>query len=119
MDMKKWLQEMLESPTKKAMPILSFPSASLLGMSVAELLSSAENQAAGIAAVAFPFLLLYLLHKDLEIFNIIQGSCNNSRIISCHIYHFLSFTFYIYYIIFFYKNQRSLTALDSEAFILF
>jgi uroporphyrinogen decarboxylase len=52
MDMKKWLQEMLESPTKKAMPILSFPSASLLGMSVAELLSTAENQAAGIAAVA-------------------------------------------------------------------
>ena len=50
MNMKQWLQEMLEAPAKKAMPILSFPSASLLGMSVAELLSTAENQAAGIAA---------------------------------------------------------------------
>ncbi len=52
MDMKKWLQDVLEAPEKKALPILSFPSASLLGMTVAELLSSAENQAAGIAAVA-------------------------------------------------------------------
>ena len=52
MDMKKWLQDLHDAPVKKAMPILSFPSAKLLGMSVAELISTAENQAAGMAAIA-------------------------------------------------------------------
>ncbi len=52
MDMKKWLQDVLDAPVKKALPILSFPSASLLGMNVAELISSAENLAAGMEAVA-------------------------------------------------------------------
>lgn len=50
--MKKWLDEVKAMPEKIPMPILSFPSASLLGVSVKELLSSAEMQAKGMKAVA-------------------------------------------------------------------
>ena len=52
MNMKDWLAGVKAAPRKKAMPILSFPSIQLLGISVTELISSAQNQAAGMKAVA-------------------------------------------------------------------
>lgn len=51
-DMKAWLSDMLNAETKKAMPVLSFPGASLLGIDVKELIFSADNQAKAMAAVA-------------------------------------------------------------------
>ena len=50
MDVKSWIRETLAS--RRPMPILSFPSAQLLGCSVRELTHSAELQARGIALVA-------------------------------------------------------------------
>ncbi len=51
-DMKAWLSDMLHAETKKAMPVLSFPGASLLGIDVKELIFSSDNQAKAMAAVA-------------------------------------------------------------------
>ena len=51
-NMKAWLSDMLNAKTKKAMPVLSFPGASLLGIDVKELIFSADNQANAMAAVA-------------------------------------------------------------------
>lgn len=51
-DMRKWLEELRCAEVKRAMPILSFPGAQLLGIDVKELIFSAENQAAAMAAVA-------------------------------------------------------------------
>lgn len=51
-NMKKWLEDMRLSPTKKALPILSFPAVQLLGISVSELISDSEKQAKGMAMVA-------------------------------------------------------------------
>ena len=45
MNMKLWLEELKTNPCKKAMPILSFPAVSLLGITVKELISSSELQA--------------------------------------------------------------------------
>jgi uroporphyrinogen decarboxylase len=50
--MKKWIEELLSAESKKPLPILSFPSVSLLGISVKELISSSELQAKGMKAVA-------------------------------------------------------------------
>lgn len=52
MNMKNWLNEMLTAEKKTAMPILSFPSISLLDVTVKELISSPEFQAKGMKAVA-------------------------------------------------------------------
>lgn len=52
MDMKKWLDELRAPGRKRAMPILSFPSTSLLGITVRELISSSELQAKGMKAIA-------------------------------------------------------------------
>ncbi len=52
MDMKEWLKSQIGSFPKKAMPILSFPSISLLGISVEELISDSSRQAEGMIAVA-------------------------------------------------------------------
>ncbi|MBQ7045890.1 MAG: uroporphyrinogen decarboxylase family protein [Clostridia bacterium] len=52
MNMKKWLEDVINSPSKKSMPILSFPCASLLGVSVRELVSSSELQAQGMKLIA-------------------------------------------------------------------
>lgn len=52
MNSRTWLKNLREAEIKKAMPILSFPAASLLGLSVKELIFSAENQAAAMCAVA-------------------------------------------------------------------
>lgn len=52
MNMKAWLDTMLTSPRKKAMPILSFPCVSLMGVTVAELIKSPRLTAQGMARVA-------------------------------------------------------------------
>ncbi len=51
-NMKKWLDDIRESSIKKAMPILSFPSVQLLGVSVKELISDSDMQAKGMKLVA-------------------------------------------------------------------
>ncbi len=52
MDMKNWVKEIIFSKKKKAMPILSFPSTSLMGIEVKELINSSELQAKGMTLVA-------------------------------------------------------------------
>ncbi|MBO5219521.1 MAG: hypothetical protein J6C52_08830 [Clostridia bacterium] len=49
-DMRRWLDELRLSEKKKALPILSFPSASLLGDTVRELIADGEMQARGMRA---------------------------------------------------------------------
>jgi len=50
--MKQWVSGVIQSPKKKAMPILSFPAVQLLGISVRELISDGETQAKAMKAVA-------------------------------------------------------------------
>lgn len=50
--MKTWIEGLKSEQNKKPMPLLSFPSVSLLGVSVRELISSSELQARGMQAVA-------------------------------------------------------------------
>ena len=38
-NMKDWLKECIESPVKKAMPVLSFPGTQLIGHTVEEMVS--------------------------------------------------------------------------------
>lgn len=52
MNMDQWLQQMRTAGPKKAMPILSFPAVTLMGVSVRELIASSELQAAGMQKVA-------------------------------------------------------------------
>ncbi|MHB8062094.1 MAG: uroporphyrinogen decarboxylase family protein [Ruminiclostridium sp.] len=52
LNMKNWLKEMLEADVKKAMPVLSFPSISLMGISVVELISNNDKQATGMKLIA-------------------------------------------------------------------
>jgi uroporphyrinogen decarboxylase len=52
MNAKLWLDQLREAPRKKALPILSFPSVSLMGITVRELIESAELQAKGMKAIA-------------------------------------------------------------------
>lgn len=52
MNMNKWLQDMMNSSKKTAMPILSFPSVQIRGISVKELLFNSDNQAKGMADIA-------------------------------------------------------------------
>lgn len=51
-NMKNWLKKMLESDVKKAMPVLSFPSISLMGISVTDLISDSEKQAMGMKLIS-------------------------------------------------------------------
>ncbi|QIB70175.1 methyltransferase [Aminipila butyrica] len=51
-NMKIWFEEALAADRKKPIPILSFPIASKMGMTVAELLSSSEVQARGMKKLA-------------------------------------------------------------------
>ncbi len=51
-NMKNWIEEMLEADKKKAMPVLSFPSISLMGISVIDLISDSEKQAKGMKLIA-------------------------------------------------------------------
>ena len=52
MNTREWLDALRDSPVKKAMPVLSFPSTSLLGITVKELIDSSEKQAEGMRLVA-------------------------------------------------------------------
>jgi uroporphyrinogen decarboxylase len=52
MNMMNWIKETIESPKKKAMPVLSFPSTQKMGVTIPELVKSADLQAEGIAFVA-------------------------------------------------------------------
>ena len=52
MDMKAWLQELHAAKKKKAMPILSFPSHALLGVSVGKIIADSELQAEGMRVIA-------------------------------------------------------------------
>lgn len=52
MDMKAWIAEQISQTTKKAMPVLSFPSVSLLGITVKELIADPKLQADGMCLVA-------------------------------------------------------------------
>ena len=52
MNMKQWLQDVMASDKRKALPVLSFPCTQLMGITVRELITSSENQAKGMAAVA-------------------------------------------------------------------
>ncbi len=51
-NMKQWLTEQLEAKRKLSMPVLSFPSIQLLGISVKDLISNSDTQATGMKAVA-------------------------------------------------------------------
>lgn len=51
-NMKQWVAELVGNHPKKPMPILSFPSVSLLGVGVRELISDSTLQARGMQAVA-------------------------------------------------------------------
>lgn len=51
-DMRLWLKGLMSDGAKKPMPVLSFPSVSLLGVTVRELISDSELQAKGMKAVA-------------------------------------------------------------------
>jgi uroporphyrinogen decarboxylase len=52
MNMTNWFSQMIASKTKKAMPVLSFPSIQLLNISVVELISDSKNQANGMKLIA-------------------------------------------------------------------
>lgn len=52
LNMKNWLKELLEADVKKAMPVLSFPSISLMGISVVDLISKSQKQAMGMKLIA-------------------------------------------------------------------
>jgi uroporphyrinogen decarboxylase len=52
MNMKQWIKDQIAAPVKRGMPVLSFPSTQLLGITVRELISSSELQAKGMKAVA-------------------------------------------------------------------
>ena len=51
-NMKSWIENLKGTQPKKAMPVLSFPCVSLLGITVRELISNSELQAKGMKAVA-------------------------------------------------------------------
>ncbi len=51
-NMQQWLEDLRTVPVKKAMPILSFPAAQLLGISVKQLISNSDSQAEGMRLVA-------------------------------------------------------------------
>ena len=52
MNMKKWVEDLRTADVKKTMPILSFPSVSLMGITVKELINDPDLQAKGMKAVA-------------------------------------------------------------------
>lgn len=52
MNMKQWLADMIQSPVKKALPVLSFPSTQLMGITVKELICDSDLQAKGMLLVA-------------------------------------------------------------------
>lgn len=51
-NMKKWLEDLRAEKVKKALPILSFPSVQLLGITVKELIADSKMQAKGMKMIA-------------------------------------------------------------------
>lgn len=51
-DMKQWVNEILEAPVKKTMPVLSFPAIQLMGITVKDLISDSDLQSRGMQKVA-------------------------------------------------------------------
>lgn len=51
-NMKQWVADMINSPVKKGMPILSFPAIQKMGITVKDLISSSELQARGMQIIA-------------------------------------------------------------------
>ena len=47
MNMKQWLADTMAAEKRRAMPVLSFPSTQLQGITVRELIASSDAQAAG------------------------------------------------------------------------
>ncbi len=54
-NMNQWIEEVIESKKKKAMPVLSFPSIQKMGITVAELINDSEKQAEGMKLIADQF----------------------------------------------------------------
>lgn len=52
MSMKTWVRETIADPAKRAMPVLSFPSVQLMGITVRELISDSDLQARGMKLIA-------------------------------------------------------------------
>ena len=52
MNMKQWVADMIAAPTKKAMPVLSFPAIQLMDITVKELIASSDLQAQAMKTVA-------------------------------------------------------------------
>ncbi len=52
MDMKKWMEELLEAEVKKPLPILSYPAVQLLNVGVDELIASSDTISEGMKLVA-------------------------------------------------------------------
>lgn len=55
MNMKQWLEEVISSPVKKPMPILSFPGIQIMGINIEELVKSGENQTICMETIAEKF----------------------------------------------------------------
>ena len=51
-NMDQWTKDLLAAKAKKAVPVLSFPSIQLLGITVKDLISDSDLQARGMKAVA-------------------------------------------------------------------
>lgn len=51
-NMDQWTQELISAPVKQALPVLSFPSIQLLGITVRDLIADSDVQARGMKAVA-------------------------------------------------------------------
>ena len=51
-NMKKWIADILAAPTKKAMPVLSFPAIQIMGITVKDLISNSDYQAKGMKLIA-------------------------------------------------------------------
>ncbi len=55
MNMSKWMEDIQNAPVKKPLPVLSFPGIQILGMTVSQMVESAENQAKCMKAIADKF----------------------------------------------------------------
>ncbi len=52
MNMRKWIEDIIASPVKNPLPVLSFPSISLMGVGVRELIADSGTQAKGMKLIA-------------------------------------------------------------------
>ena len=51
-NMKQWVAEQIAAPRKKSLPVLSFPSIQMMGITVRDLISSSDKQAEGMKLIA-------------------------------------------------------------------